>query len=121
MKFIEACKEAWSLFREKGFKEGYGWKKEVEDLTVAQTIYRLFIGLFEVVLLALGMNVVVGSMETRINRPIMQVALDTGNMFYVYVVMIAGFIVLTGVGLYFVLKNDVGEIILRTYKQRFDR
>ncbi|MDW2886704.1 hypothetical protein [Exiguobacterium artemiae] len=102
-------------------KKGYGVKKEVKDLTNAQTIYRLLFGLFKLLIVMTGMNSTVNYVEGIIGRLIMQVALETGNMFYVYVVMVPSLIVLTGIGLYFVLRDDVGEIIHHTYKQRFNK
>lgn len=105
----------------KWFKEWYGAGEKVKDLTEAQKIYRLVWGLMEITAIGFGLNSSVIQLEGLIDQYIMQVALATGNMFYVYMVMIPGFIVLTALGLRSVLENDVGKVVYHTYKERFKK
>lgn len=109
----------WILKKFNRFREIYGCKKEVKDLAEDQMIYRLLYGLLRLAVLAANLNIVVNHVEEIINQLISYVALETGNMYYVYAVMIPSFIVLMGMKLYFVLKDDVWEIIYHTYKKRF--
>lgn len=110
---------SWILKKINRCKEIYGYKKEVKDLAEDQIIYRLLFGLVKLAVLASGLNAEINQVEEIIGHLLSYVALGTGNMMYVYAVMIPSFIVYIGTGLFIVLRDDVGEIIYRTCKKRF--
>lgn len=109
----------WTLKKVNRFREIYGWKKGVKDLAEDQMIYRLLFGIVKLAVFASGLNAEMNQVKEIIGHLLSYVALGTGNMMYVYAVMIPCFIVYIGMGLFIVLSNDVGEIIYHTYKKRF--